>query len=187
MINFFLISALLIGCAPSDPEPDPGWMQENCQVLEYDVQMCDIALLDQDSNLVVLSRLIENGPVLVDFSTMWCKPCQHAAQYVQSIQDDYEDSNLTYVTILIDDIEGNTPGTDDAAEWSTFFEITAPVLAGSRVLSVSEGGPFYLPAWPMFFYVKGGNAETPGTVSYFHSGFSEEVIRTNLDILILED
>ena len=40
---------------------------------------------------------------MLDFSAMWCGPCNMAAQTQQEIQDRYEDQGFQYATILIAD------------------------------------------------------------------------------------
>jgi thiol-disulfide isomerase/thioredoxin len=133
---------------------------------------CNIELTDQNGNLF---SLYENfGKIIIlDFSAEWCPPCQSAAAEVQSTQD--ANSDLVYVTILIETDEGLPPSTEDCGEWADRFGITsAPVLAGSRDLIRPEGWP--ITSWPTFFFIT-----KDMTVNASLKGFGSEHIKTLIE------
>ena len=87
--------------------------------------------------------------IVLDFSTLWCKPCQELAADVQATADDYPD-DLTYITILVEDLEGNVPDTDELSYWGEYFGITAPIVSDTANVA-----PTLLPdsSYPALFLV----------------------------------
>ncbi len=66
--------------------------------------------------------------IVLDFSTLWCGPCQVLAADVQATADDYPD-DLTYITILVEDLDGNVPDVGELSYWGEYFGITAPIVS----------------------------------------------------------
>jgi len=116
---------------------------------------CNFQLRDQDNNLWRLSTHM-GDLVLIDLSAMWCGPCQYAATTAQHVQDLYEAQGFHYVTILVDDEQGNPVELSDLSFWATNFGITsAPVLQGSHDM-LQSGGPSYgfpVTSWPTFILI----------------------------------
>ena len=94
---------------------------------------CNFSLRDQNDISVSLYDFV-GSPVVLDFSVMWCGPCNSAARDVQQVQDKYSESNLRYVTILIENYEGESPGSDNCEEWADKHGITsAHILQGDKI------------------------------------------------------
>ena len=113
-------------------------------------------------------------PVILDFSTMWCGPCNTAADEVQEVQDNYP--GIVYLTILIENSTGVDPVTEDLQDWEISHGIEdAPVWAGSRDIITSSpietGEEFYLSSWPTFYFLD----DTLSIVGY-QKGFNSGVI-----------
>jgi len=51
---------------------------------------------------VELSKLLERGPVLIDFWATWCKPCLRELPYIEELREKYEDQGLTVLTVSVD-------------------------------------------------------------------------------------
>ena len=77
-------------------------------------QPCDFATFDENGSEVYFSDLM-GKPVILDLSTMWCGPCNVAAEEVQAVQNAYP--GLTYLTVLIENFEGDAPIYTDLQDW----------------------------------------------------------------------
>jgi peroxiredoxin len=62
----------------------------------------EFTLPNLDGDDVVLSELLEDGPVIVDFWATWCKPCIKAFPDLQEIFDSYRNCGLKVLAISID-------------------------------------------------------------------------------------
>jgi peroxiredoxin len=51
---------------------------------------------------VELEKVLERGPVLIDFWATWCQPCIEELPHVDEIGEKYEDQGLTVLAISID-------------------------------------------------------------------------------------
>ena len=140
--------------------------------------ICDLVLRDQKDETW---RLYDyKGDVIVlDFSAMWCGPCQSAASTVQEIQDFYSSEGFSYVTILIDDPTGDTMELAEVQDWAATFGIeTSPVLQGSRDLVDSDPSLGYpISSWPTFVFV-----DRDLSIFWGIYGYSEEYLK-----MVIED
>ena len=76
--------------------------------------------------------------IILDFSAMWCGPCQMAGLEVEEIQKKYGDK-VVYATILIENLNYNPPNKSDLRKWARKLGIeTAPVLSGNRSMMSSN-------------------------------------------------
>jgi len=136
-------------------------------------RVCDFSMIDENGDEVWFYDLM-GKPVILDLSAMWCVPCQRAAEEVQEIQDTYPE--LTYLTILIENLQGVPPEWDDLQVWENELHIdTAPTWGGSRALITSDPieieSKFYLSAWPTFYFL---NDELQ--VEGYQRGFDSDTI-----------
>ena len=88
----------------------------------------DFRMVDQHGEDVALWQFY-GSVILLDISTMWCGPCQQIAQEVNETWEDYRADDFMYLTVLPEDLEGDSVGADDLTEWAESFHIEAPVLA----------------------------------------------------------
>jgi hypothetical protein len=111
---------------------------------------CDFSLVDQYGDTFTLYDNYDTVMVL-DFSTMWCSVCKSIAPDVQIHQDTYGPQGFLWVTILIEDAQGDDPDETDIQDWATTYGIVdSPVLAGNREDFVDLTGMTGYPisAWP---------------------------------------
>jgi len=163
-----LLLALCVGCSPvnpdqgdppepepaPEPEPDPmPWVTwEECGGSEGD-HACNVVLDDQNGDEFNLYEQF-GSIVVLDFSAMWCGPCNSAGMHSQDVQDQYRDQGVLYVTVLIENSQAQPPTLDDIQDWVDDFDVTdSPVLIGDRTLLQSSGGPWPLQSWPTFYYI----------------------------------
>jgi|TARA_R100000049_G_C1917480_1_gene63444 thiol-disulfide isomerase/thioredoxin len=189
MVTFLL--ALIVACTPSLQTEDIATYDTQTQepltigiytdgVCGHAIgdDICDLVLKDQNDDMWRLHD-VEGDIVVLDFSAMWCGPCQSAASTVQEMQDFYESEGFHYITILIDDPTGDTVELDEAQDWADAFGIeTAPVLQGSRdLVNVSPELGYPISSWPTFVFVD-RNLE----IFWGIYGYSEEYLK-----MVIED
>jgi len=179
VINKFLmvLSALcLIGCSACNPDlksPDDTESDSEVSVNESDIHggspvtekwedcggdigehPCDFTFVDQYGDMF---QLYDNyGTVMVlDFSAMWCSVCNNIAHDAQVFMDSYGDQGFLWVTVLIDDSQGNPPSEEDIQTWADIYGIDdAPVLAADRsIIDLTASNGFPISSWPTIVIV----------------------------------
>ncbi|MFT5368278.1 MAG: thiol-disulfide isomerase/thioredoxin [Candidatus Latescibacterota bacterium] len=68
----------------------------------------DFNLAAPNGKRLQLSKLLENGPVLLDFWATWCKPCIQGMPKLDEIHQKYKDRGLTVVGVNEDGPRGQT-------------------------------------------------------------------------------
>lgn len=159
--------------------------RDDCQQIDLGDKACNFRLTDQNGKTWDLYEH-EGDVIVLDFSAVWCYPCQLAADHSQPIQDEYSDNGVQIVTILID---GPTSGTEpteyDIDQWVNLHNVTtAPVLQGSRdkMLDTQDGSidnpgvtGYLLSAYPTYIYIGRDMRFYAG-----HAGFSEDYMRLKI-------
>ncbi len=88
----------------------------------------DFRLMDQNGQSVALWQFY-GSVIVLDISTMWCRPCQEIARHVEGTYQDYKDEGFMYLTLLAEDFESNRPDRSELNEWADNFGIvSAPVI-----------------------------------------------------------
>ena len=134
-----------------------------------------------DHNKDVWQLYDHEGKVIVlDFSTVWCGPCQVAGHHAQPIQDSYA-GNVEFVTILVEGATGDPPTEAEIQEWVTVHNITtSPVLFGDRTVMDQTGENGYLVGgFPTYVFIDRQLKIHSGIV-----GFNDEYIRTVIEGLL---
>jgi len=128
----------------STPEPEPIPCSEDPDAERgVNAYMCTpgFALPTSDGTLLDLADL-EGRVVLVEFVTMWCGTCQQSAPRLQAYAASRADDPLSIITVIHEDIFGETPTLDDVDAWIKHYGITHPVVGdvdGVAKLTWSRG------------------------------------------------
>jgi len=153
-------------------------------------EACAWTLINENGDLVSLSDYAGTS-VLLDFSTGWCGPCMDAASHSQETMDLYADENFQYIIVMIEDEYADDPTEATLQDLRSDYGITSVVtLAGTReLLLYSSGGSWDVQAWPTFYYIndgiENGSKMTPEPlVEWYHSGWSESLVDSNIQVLL---
>lgn len=116
-----------------------------------------------DGSMVDFDKLLEKGPVLLEFFASWCPHCQHSVAGVKSLQQAFGDK-LSIVAINAGDRPGE-PST--SSKFKNVFEITYPILDG---VDDSVYQHYCLAGFPTFYLI-----EPSGKISWRFIGTLEDI------------
>ena len=152
---------------------------DECDQKHIGSSVCNMVFYDQNMDVWQLYKH-EGKVIVLDFSTVWCGPCQWAGQYTQGIQSDYGDK-LQFVTVLVDGATGEPPTEDEINEWVSSHGITtAPVLYADRSVLDGTGETGYLVGgFPTYVFIDKELKIHSGVV-----GFDEAYVRSIIDELL---
>tara|TARA_R110002020_G_scaffold458006_3_gene675175 strand:+ start:268 stop:894 length:627 start_codon:yes stop_codon:yes gene_type:complete len=172
--------------SPSEADPVGIITAEDCQQIDIGDKACNFRLTDQNGKTWDLYE--HSGQVIVlDFSAVWCYPCQLAGDHSQAIQDEFQDDGVQMVTVLVDGATSGLGPTEEEVEyWANSHGVTtAPVLQGSRDKMIDSQVPgdteepgvtgYLLNAFPTYLYIGRDMKFYAG-----HVGFSEEYVRQKI-------
>lgn len=150
---FFILFLIACGAATVMTGDDNSG-SSNCATLRG-VVVCDFEAIDEEGEQVRLSNL-RGSPVVLDLSAMWCGPCMSAASGTQTKSEILP--GVTFLTVLIEDVEGNPPKANDIKSWKEDFGIVdSPVWGSTRDIVTSNPidlkDKFYLGGWPSFYFI----------------------------------
>ena len=164
-----------------------GCKRDNSKIIDWEDcsqeigdHPCDFTLIDQNGEEFNLYD--HHGKIIIlDFSAMWCGPCMMAAREIEALQKKYS-NDIVYVTLLIENSNGNTPTLANVKKWAEYFGIkSAPVLGSSReFLSDDPDEGWYLTGWPTFYIID----KDMVIVNYargFYAGLIEHLIISTLE------
>ena len=152
---------------------------DECDQKHIGSSVCNMVFYDQNMDVWQLYKH-EGKVIVLDFSTVWCGPCQWAGQYTQGIQSDYGDK-LQFVTVLVDGATGEPPTEEEINEWVSSHGITtAPVLYADRSVLDGTGETGYLVGgFPTYVFIDKELKIHSGVV-----GFDEAYVRSIIDELL---
>tara|TARA_Y100000592_G_scaffold65123_1_gene101326 strand:+ start:8212 stop:8799 length:588 start_codon:yes stop_codon:yes gene_type:complete len=167
----------------NEPQPPPtlGVNEEDtCDQKALGSSVCNFFLIDQNGEYWELYD--HKGKIIIlDFSTVWCYPCQMAAAHTQKIQDEYSD-DVVFVTLLIQGLEGLPATNADVTNWvQTHGITTAPVLQASREYIMDPAGVtgYLVGGYPTYVYL-----DRDLNIADAHVGFNEEYMKNILDGMV---
>ena len=151
---------------------------DQCDQQTIGSTVCNMIFYDQNKEIWQLYDH-EGKVIILDFSTVWCGPCQLAGHYVQPIQDEYGET-LEFVTVLVDGATGAPPTEDEINEWVVSHNITsAPVLYADRSVLDQTGQTGYLVGgFPTYVFIDKELKIHSGAV-----GFNEQYVRSVIEEL----
>ena len=104
-----------------------------------------------------LHDFCDRAVILVGSAT-WCGPCQAEAPELGAWYDSFESQGLMVITLLGENIYGQSPSQSDLRAWAEAYGLNHPVVAdpGFGVTArYVDGGSIYLPSTTLL----GGGAE----------------------------
>jgi len=190
MYKFFL--PLMLGlagcmsCNTSDAGSDSSEVEEPQIAFDSCSQNigdhpCNFALKNQHGEEIELYDSY-GKIIIVDFSVMWCGPCQSMGMVADTIVSDYGDDKVEWITLIIEDESGNPPDQEALARWATSLGITGDVLASSReIIDPTATTGYPITAWPTYVVI-----DEKMVLQYGVKGWNEMTLRGILDSMIAE-
>ena len=119
-------------------------------------------------------------PIVIELATMWCGYCQLAGSEAQSLQDQYADKDLVYLTVLVENFERQPPTLEDLDSWNVAMGIIdAPVWASSReIIGEDPSSQWSATGWPTFYFI-GRDMKVEGLLR----GYSEQSIINGIEYI----
>lgn len=151
-------------------------LDEDCGYTEGQ-KACDFTLTDQFLNNVNLYEN-EGSVVILDFSTMWCGYCQVSAPIGNDIYNQYKADGFNWITILIEDLQGEIPNIYDQQVWSGSFELDYSVVATSReeMIDYNSIDGYSITSWPTFLLL-----DKDLKISYVQQGWGEVLLINEIE------
>jgi thioredoxin-related protein len=162
MFKVILLFLFFVGCEPANVDftktSDSGDVED---IIEFDncgyevgFHTCNFTFLNEDAEEVSLYDFY-GQTIVLDFSTMWCYYCQQAAYDIPAALELFENDDIVYVTILVENWTGDDPSQEDLIEWVNHFGLSSPVIAAPReeIIDVNSEIGFNISSWPTFFFI----------------------------------
>jgi len=180
--RLLILSLLLIAlfanirCVPEFKSDDPPWSTCYTATGEHP---CDFTLLNQNGDEVSLYDYY-GKVIILDFSAMWCGPCQAAARSIDDTVKKFGADEIVYITILIENTQRLPPTIEDLELWASGNNIElGPVLGADR--SFLENNGWQLEAWPTFYFI-----DREMILRGHLRGYSEAAVDDAIDMLVSE-
>ena len=186
-----LLFCLFVACIPPKTQVDSAVVVDTAPVespIHWDEcsyrigeHICNIELVDSNGNQF---KLYEHygRPIVIDLATVWCGICSATAHEGENFMANYAEEDLLWVTILVENREGESPNAVDMAEWLALTNTHNSVLLyGSRDLidPAAENG-FPISGWPTYVII-----DQDLQIYHGFAGWSKEYLENKLDEMFL--
>ena len=182
-INFikFFVIFFLISCVSHQKETAAINVAQETIECGYNPEdyACNFTYFDQNDKKISLHDF-KGKVILLDFSTIWCYWCNVAAMEEGDIVSNYGDKDFVWITVLIEDSNGDRPSCSDLKLWIDKHSITSPVLSGTTdILDYEDDGidvGYRNGGWPSFVVIS-----KDMIIKEYIYGWSKEKIMLSLD------
>jgi len=107
---------------------------------------------------------------------MWCYWCNVAAMEEKEIVELFNKEDFVWVTVLVENKNGNKPSCNDLKRWADQYDIKSPVLSGDlSLLDYTDDGDdvgFRNGGFPTFVLID----QDMKIVKYFYGWSKDEII-----------
>ena len=179
MFKIVLLFLFLAGCEPTNVDFKLSNDTSAEEIIEFDncgyetgLHSCNFTFLNEKGEEVSLYDFY-GKTIILDFSTMWCYYCQQAAYDIPNSLELFENDNIAYITILVENWTGQSPTQDDLTEWVGHFGLISPVLSGPReeIIDPTMENGFNVEAWPTFFFI-----DKEMVLNSYMRGYNQEMV-----------
>jgi len=151
-------SVIYEGGWPYNPNKDEANGPDlNSAAIAMGAMLARFTAVDQFGDDVDMYDFLGDTPVIIDFSTVWCPPCNGLSSWLSgkgdssgfgsqwpNIKTHVDNGDLRWITVLAQDDHGNAPTTDTAHAWDTSYPHEhIPVFASQEV-----GNKYVQGGWP---------------------------------------
>jgi glucose/arabinose dehydrogenase/thiol-disulfide isomerase/thioredoxin len=127
--------------------------------------------------------------LMIDFSTIWCGPCNSEAEIIELLNQDFKDRNVQVLTVLVDEDDqlNDFLGRPQPPECRTWGERTNPHTFPCWVDPNPPSGETQK-SWPLYYNSAGVPQnvilDSGLRVVWGYGGYYEAEIRNRLDLLV---
>lgn len=136
-----------------------------------DSHPCNFSLVDQNGDTVNLYDHY-GKVILIDLSAMWCGYCVNIAPKAAEWKQLYGEDKFIWLTLLVQDFDGNKPDVADLQQWSLMTNVDEPILAAGDMIDLSGEKGYPVTGYPTIVLV---NKEM--VIYRAVSGWNEDIIK----------